>query len=34
MPPMVAWEYRADPQPGSEEAKLLSDFIIPKDWLS
>ncbi len=34
MPPMVAWEYRADPEPGSDEAKLLSDFIVVKDWLS
>jgi len=34
MPPMVAWEYRADPEPGSEEAKLLSDFIVVKDWLT
>jgi len=34
MPPMVAWEYRADPEPDSDEAKLLSDFIVTKDWLS
>lgn len=34
MPPMVAWEYRADPEPDSDEAKLLRDFIVVKDWLS
>lgn len=34
MPPMVAWEYRADPESGSDEAKLLSDFIVVKDWLA
>jgi len=34
MPPKVAWEYQASPEPGSEEAKLLSDFIVAKDWLA
>ena len=33
MPPMVAWEYRADPEPGSDEAKLLSDYIVVRDWV-
>ena len=32
MPPKVAWEYQATPEPGSDEAKLLSDSIIVKDW--
>lgn len=34
MPPKVAWEYQANPEPGSDEAKLLSDYIIVKDWLT
>jgi len=34
MPPKVAWEYQANPEPGSEEARLLSDFIVAKDWLA
>ena len=34
MPPMVAWEYRAEPEQGSDEATLLSDFIVVKDWLA
>ena len=33
MPPMVAWEYQALPEKGSPEEKLLTDFIVPKDWL-
>jgi coproporphyrinogen III oxidase len=33
MPPMVAWEYQAEPDAGSTEAKLLSDYIVVKDWI-
>ena len=33
MPPLVSWQYRATPEKGSEEARLLSDFLKPKDWL-
>lgn len=33
MPPKVAWEYQANPEPGTPEAALLNDFIIAKDWL-
>lgn len=33
MPPKVAWEYQANPEPGTDEAALLSDFIVVKDWL-
>lgn len=32
MPPKVAWEYQANPEPDSAEAKLLSDFIVVKEW--
>jgi coproporphyrinogen III oxidase len=34
MPPMVTWEYRADPEEGSDEAALLSDYIVAKDWIT
>lgn len=34
MPPKVAWEYQAEPAAGSDEARLLSDFIVVKDWLA
>jgi len=34
MPPKVAWAYRAEPEEGSEEARLLADFITPRDWLA
>lgn len=34
MPPMVAWEYRAEPEAGSDEARLLTDYIVVKDWLA
>lgn len=33
MPPKVAWEYQANPKPGSDEARLLSDYVVVKDWL-
>jgi coproporphyrinogen III oxidase len=34
MPPMVAWRYRHEPEPGTPEAELLSRFLQPQDWLS
>ena len=34
MPPLVSWEYQAIPNEGSEEAKLLSDFLVAKDWIA
>jgi len=33
MPPTVHWRYEAVPEPGTEEARLLSDFLRPRDWL-
>lgn len=33
MPPLVRWEYGWQPQPGSPEARLYSDFLRPRDWL-
>ncbi|MAH61016.1 MAG: oxygen-dependent coproporphyrinogen oxidase [Legionellales bacterium] len=33
MPPLAAWHYDWQPQPGSREAKLES-FLMPQDWIS
>ena len=33
MPPMVAWQYRAEPEEGTPEKELLNDYLIVKDWL-
>ena len=33
MPPLVRWEYDYEPEPGSDEAKLTTDFLRPRDWL-
>lgn len=33
MPPLVAWQYRADPAVGSPEQSLLDDYLSPRDWL-
>ena len=32
MPPTVRWAYQHTPEPGSAEAKLYSDFLVPRDW--
>jgi coproporphyrinogen III oxidase len=32
LPPRVAWRYDWQPEPGSPEAKLYSDFLKPRDW--
>jgi coproporphyrinogen III oxidase len=34
MPPAVAWRYAWQPEPGSPEARLLTDFLVPRDWLA
>jgi coproporphyrinogen III oxidase len=34
MPPVVKWRYDWKPEAGSPEAKLYTDFLIEKDWLS
>jgi coproporphyrinogen III oxidase len=34
MPPLVRWEYDYRPEPGTPEARLYSDFLHPRDWLS
>lgn len=33
LPPLVRWEYGWQPEPGSAEAQLYSDFLRPRDWL-
>lgn len=33
LPPLVRWEYDHQPEPGSAEAQLLEEFLVPRDWL-
>ncbi|MFL9922920.1 oxygen-dependent coproporphyrinogen oxidase [Herbaspirillum lusitanum] len=33
MPPVVKWRYNWQPEAGSEEARLYSDFLVHKEWL-
>ena len=32
MPPIVKWRYNWQPEPGSAEARLYSEFLRPRDW--
>jgi coproporphyrinogen III oxidase len=32
LPPLVNWRYDWRPEPGSEEARLYSEFLIERDW--
>ncbi|WP_407331760.1 oxygen-dependent coproporphyrinogen oxidase [Enterovibrio sp. 27052020O] len=32
MPPLVRWEYGFEPEAGSAEAKLYTDYLTPRDW--
>lgn len=34
LPPLVAWRYNWQPQPGTPEAKLYEVFLKPRDWLN
>ncbi len=34
LPPLVAWHYNHQPEPGTPEAALLTDFLQPQDWLA
>ncbi|MBC7416379.1 MAG: oxygen-dependent coproporphyrinogen oxidase [Herminiimonas sp.] len=34
MPPVVKWRYDWQPAAGSPEARLVSDFLIARDWLA
>lgn len=33
LPPLVKWRYNWQPEPGSEEARLYTDFLPPRDWI-
>ena len=32
LPPRVEWRYDWKPEPGSAEAKLYTEFLVPRDW--
>ncbi len=32
MPPLARWRYAWNPEPGTPEARLYSDFLRPRDW--
>ncbi|GAL22800.1 coproporphyrinogen III oxidase aerobic [Vibrio maritimus] len=32
MPPLARWEYSYQPEEGSAEAKLYSDYLQPREW--
>jgi coproporphyrinogen III oxidase len=34
MPPQVSWRYGWQPEPGSPEAALYTDFLRPRDWVA
>jgi len=34
LPPIVHWDYNWQPEEGSIESKLYSDFLVKKDWLA
>lgn len=34
MPPLARWEYGYQPQPDSPEARLYTDYLRPRDWLT
>jgi coproporphyrinogen III oxidase len=33
MPPVVNWRYQWAPEPGTPEARLYTDFLLPRYWL-
>ena len=33
MPPLVRWRYNWQPEPGTPEAALYTDFLRPRDWV-
>ena len=33
LPPVVKWRYDWQPEPGTPEARLYTDFLKPRDWL-
>lgn len=33
LPPVVHWDYNWHPEPGTEEARLYTEFLRPRDWV-
>jgi coproporphyrinogen III oxidase len=33
MPPAVTWRYNWQPEPGTPEARLYSDFLVAREWV-
>jgi coproporphyrinogen III oxidase len=33
LPPRVRWTYNWQPEPGSAEEQLYTDYLRPRDWL-
>jgi coproporphyrinogen III oxidase len=33
LPPVVHWKYDWNPAPGTPEARLYTDFLVPRDWV-
>ena len=33
MPPTAGWHYQYQPEPGTPEARLYTDFLPARDWL-
>jgi len=33
LPPLAAWRYDWQPEPGTPEARLAAEFLVPRDWL-
>ncbi|MCS5566000.1 MAG: coproporphyrinogen III oxidase, partial [Methylococcales bacterium] len=33
LPPVVNWQYNWQPEPGSPEERLYTDYLKPRDWL-
>jgi len=34
LPPLVAWRYNWQPEPGTEEARLYEVFLKPRNWVA
>ena len=34
LPPQVSWRYDWRPSPGTPEAALYNEFLVPKEWVS
>ena len=34
MPPLCSWSYQRQPEPGTPEAQLYTDFIVRREWLA